>query len=216
MASMLPGIAGIRVDGVVQGYVQLSAASDCSDTPAGLRMQRISADQVVDTDTPLTDVVGVLTRHDQCFVSTFGSVIGVIERSAINKPVVRMWLFGAITLYEMALVPLIERSFPDDSWHDVLTPARLDKARELQSERERRGRPSRLIECLQFSDKAQIMLEHPPTVQKMRFPSKKVGKRLIRELESLRNHLVHSQDIVAHDWPQIVRIAHRVTELDAS
>jgi len=216
MASMLPGIAGIRVDGVVQGYVQLSAASDCSDTPAGLRMQRISADQVVDTDTPLTDVVGVLTRHDQCFVSTFGSVIGVIERSAINKPVVRMWLFGAITLYEMALVPLIERSFPDDSWHGTLTPARLDKARELQGERERRGRPCRLIECLQFSDKAQIMLEHPPTMQKMRFPSKKVGKRLIRELESLRNHLVHSQDIVAHDWPQIVRIAQRVTELEAS
>jgi len=124
-----------------------------------------------------------------------------------------MWLFGAITLYEMALVPLIERSFPDDSWHDVLTAARLDKARQLQSERERRGRPCRLIDCLQFSDKAQLMLEHPPTMQKMRFASKKVRKRLIRELESLRNHLVHSQDIVSHDWPQIIRITHRLTEL---
>ena len=213
MASRLPGIAGIRVDGIVQGYVQLSDASDAGDASVGLRMQRISADQVVDTDTPLTDVVGILTRHDQCFVSTFGSVIGVIERSAINKPVVRMWLFGVITLYEMGLVPLIERSFPDDSWHDALAPARLDKARELRSERERRGRPCRLIDCLQFSDKAQIMLDHPPTMQKLGLASKKVGKRLIRELESLRNHLVHSQDLVSHDWPQIIRITHRLTEL---
>jgi len=68
MASRLPGIAGIRVDGIVQGYVQLSDVSDGGDAPAELRMQLISADQVVDTDTPLTEVVGVLTRHDQCFV----------------------------------------------------------------------------------------------------------------------------------------------------
>jgi hypothetical protein len=213
MASRSQGIAGIRVDGVVQGYVRLPDASDVGDGPAGLRMQPISANQVVDTDAPLTDVVGVLTRHDHCFVSAFGAVIGVIERGAANKPVVRMWLFGAITLYEMGLVPLIERVFPDDAWHGALAPARLDKARQLQNERERRGRPCRLIECLQFSDKAQIMLEHAPTMEKLGFASKKVGKRLIRELESLRNHLVHSQDIVSHDWPQIIRITHRLTEL---
>jgi hypothetical protein len=50
-------------------------------------------------------------------------------------------------------------------------------------------------------------------MEKLGFASKKVGKRLIRELESLRNHLVHSQDIVSHDWPQIIRITHRLTEL---
>jgi len=213
MASRLPGVAGIRVDGTVQGYVHLSDASDVGDGPAGLRMQPISTNQVVDADAPLIDVVDVLTRHDHCFVSTFGAVIGVIERDAVNKPVVRMWLFGAITLYEMGLVPLIERIFPDDAWHGALAPGRLDKAIQLQSERERRGRPCPLIECLQFSDKAQIMLEHPPTMERLGFPSKKAGKRLIRELESLRNHLVHSQDIVSHDWPQIIRITYRLTEL---
>jgi hypothetical protein len=70
-----------------------------------------------------------------------------------------------------------------------------------------------LIECLQLSDKAQIMLEHLPTMEKLGFASKKVGKRLIREMESLSNHLVHSQDIVSHDWPQIIRITYRLTEL---
>ena len=32
-------------------------------------------------------------------------------------------------------------------------------------------------------------------------------------MESLRNHLAHAQDIVAHDWAQIARMAHRVEEL---
>jgi len=208
-------IAGIRIDGEVKGYVRLWDIAEGGGRPSGQCMQRIADDQVLDTDAPLADVVGILTRHDHCFVSTFGSVVGVIERDAVNKPVVRMWLFGAITLYEMGLVKLIERCFPDGKWQEVLTPARLEKALELQRERERRGRSCELIDCLQLSDKAQIMIEHPPWVQTLSLPSKKVAKRLIRELESLRNHLAHSQDIVSHDWVQIIRIAHRVGELDS-
>ena len=69
--------------------------------PSGRQLQHISADQVLGINAPLMDVVGILTRHDQCFVSVFDSVVGVIERDAVNKPPVRMWLFGALTLYEI-------------------------------------------------------------------------------------------------------------------
>jgi hypothetical protein len=40
--------------------------------------------------------------------------------------------------------------------------------------------------------------------------SKKVAKRGIKELESLRNHLAHAQDIVQHDWAQIARLSKRI------
>jgi hypothetical protein len=43
--------------------------------------------------------------------------------------------------------------------------------------------------------------------------SKRVAKGRIKEVESLRNNLAHAQDIVAHDWAQIARMAHRVEEL---
>jgi hypothetical protein len=42
--------------------------------------------------------------------------------------------------------------------------------------------------------------------------SKKGAKRAIRELESLRNHLAHAQDIVQHDWAQIARMSMRMEE----
>ena len=41
------------------------------------------------------------------------------------------------------------------------------------------------------------------------------AKQVIKELESLRNNLAHAQDIVTHDWPQIVRMAQRVQDLIA-
>lgn len=211
-------IAGIRVDGVVQAYVRLSdlAARDmASNAPSGRQMQHISADQVLGINASLMDVVGILTRHDHCFVSVFDSVVGVIERDAVNKPPVRMWLFGAITLYEMGLIPLIEKIFPDGAWQRVLPPARLEKARELQRERERRNQHCELINCLQLADKAQIMLEHPPAREAFGLPSKRAAKELIKDLESLRNHLAHSQDIVSHDWVQIIRLTHRMAELGA-
>ena len=47
----------------------------------------------------------------------------------------------------------------------------------------------------------------------MRVDSRSVAKGRIKEMESLRNHLAHAQDIVAHDWAQIARMAHRVEEL---
>jgi len=213
MKSRKRRIAGIRVDGVVQAYVRLSEMEYGDATPSGRHLQPISADQVLSLDAPLMDVVGILTRHDHCFVSVFDSVVGVIERDAVNHPVVRMWLFGAITLYEMALCPLIQQIFPEGKWQDILPAARLEKARELQRERGRRNQHCDLIDCLQLTDKAQIMLEHQPAREALGLSSKRVAKQVIKDLESLRNNLAHSQDIVSHDWVQIIRITQRMAEL---
>ncbi|WP_300336378.1 HD domain-containing protein [Accumulibacter sp.] len=206
-------IAGTRVDGVVQAYVGLSDIENGDDTPSGRHLQPISPDQVLGLDAPLMDVVGILTRHDHCFVSVFDSVVGVIERDAVNHPVVRMWLFDAITLYEMALCPLTQQVFPEGKWQDVLPATRLEKARELQRERGRRNQHSDLIDWLQLTDKAQIMLEHQPAREALGLSSKRVAKQVIKDLASLRNNLAHSQDIVSHDWVQIIRITQRMAEL---
>ena len=111
------------------------------------------------------------------------------------------------------MIDLIEQHFPDQSWITEVTESRLEKARAIQDERQRRGQRSRLIDCLQLSDKINIMLNHAPTFESMEFQSKKAGKRVAREMEQLRNHLAHSQDIAEHNWAQIVRITQRIDEL---
>jgi hypothetical protein len=142
----------------------------------------------------------------------FDDVVGYISRSEINKPVVRMWLFGIITFTEMELGQMIQEYYPEQSWCSMLTEKRLAKALELQEERLRRNQHSDLIDCLQLSDKGQIVIQNPEFLALLDIGSKSVAKRLVRELESLRNNLAHSQDIVTHDWAQIVRLSYRLEE----
>ena len=107
---------------------------------------------------------------------------------------------------------MIQEYYPEESWRKILTEKRLAKAIELQKERQRRNQHCDLIDCLQLSDKGQIVIQNPGFLELLDIGSKSVAKRLARELESLRNNLAHSQDIVTHDWAQIVRLSYRLEE----
>jgi len=201
-------VASIRINGRVQGYIkQESLKGDvCGDS-----MRHYTVDQVLNGTASLSDVIHVLTRHDFCFINIFSDVTGVITREDINKPQVRMWLFGLVTMIETALTQLIERVFPENTWKSVLSEGRLEKTESIYIERKRRNLHCKLIDCLQFSDKAGILITHKPSLERMGFETGKQAKKVIKELESLRNHLAHSQDIVSHDWAQIARLVNRLS-----
>ena len=200
-------VASIRINGRVQGYVKQQGLKGevCGDS-----MRHYTVDQVLRSTDSLSDVIHVLTRHDFCFVSLFGEVSAVITREDINKPQVRMWLFGLVTMIETALTQMIERKYQDETWVQVLSQGRIEKTRQIWEERKRRNLHCKLIDCLQFSDKAGIIISDKDTLAEMGFETGKQAKKIIKELESLRNHLAHSQDIVSHDWAQIARLVDRL------
>jgi hypothetical protein len=203
-------VASVRVNGAVQGYLRLSdlQAGQCADC-----FRNFTVDQVLSGSAVFSDVIHVLTRHDYCFVTLLGNVSGVISRDDINKPMVRMWLFGIVTMIEMGLVQMIDDQYPEQSWQSVVSAGRLEKARQIQAERQRRNQYCELIDCLQLSDKGQILMENDGAMKRLGFESKSVAKRAVKELESLRNHLAHAQDIVSHDWAQIARLSQRMEEV---
>lgn len=202
-------VASIRINGTVQGYVRFI---DLGKGACANGLRHFTIDQVITGDATLSDVIHVLTRHDYCFISLLGEVVGVICRDDINKPMVRMWLFGLITMIEMRVVQLIQTKYPESSWQSTLSEERLAKARSMQQERQRRNQHCMLIDCLQLSDKARVAIEHPELLEALGFDSKRTAKRVIKSLESLRNNLSHAQDIVMHDWAQIARLSQRMEE----
>ncbi len=109
-------------------------------------------------------------------------------------------------------VERIRERWPDGAWQALLSPGRLDKARLLRGERERRGQAAELLECLQLSDKAVILMEEPDLLVELGFRSKRAAEANLKELESLRNHIAHTQDVVSHHWHQIARISRRFDE----
>ena len=203
-------VAGVRSAGLVDGYLRVEDldSGHCAD-----HRRPFSRGQVIRADATLSEVIFVLTRYTGCFVESMGEVSGLILREHVQKPIVRMWLFGMITVVEMNLTRRIGERFPDDGWRDLVAPARLEKADQLAAERRRRGHEAGLIDCLQLSDKMQILIRDDAELAWMGFTSRRVAKAVAKEFESLRNNLAHAQDIVSSDWPQIARMTQRIEQL---
>jgi len=203
-------IIGVRKDGVVAGYATKDelTGGNCAD-----HMQEFDDKQVLSATSSLQEVMEVLAETRYCFVSVLGKVGGIVSRTDIQKPPVRMWLFGMITIMEMFMVRTIEKIYPNGSWQQTVSKGRLKKAEEILRERQRRNQDARLIDCLQFSDKGYILIKDPEMRKDFGFETMGLAKRAIKDLESLRNNLAHTQDILTHNWAAIVTMATRLNKI---
>jgi hypothetical protein len=202
-------VLGLRHAGHVDAYARPQDLIDGSCAEAG---RVILPEQLVDSAAPLSVMVHVLTRHEFAFVRLLGQVGGVLVRDDLHKPIGRMWLFGMVTLAELMITERVRQRWPRGAWRAELSAGRLDKALELQRERARRGQSAGLLECLQLSDKLAILVRDPEQLAAFGYRSKRAAEADLRELESLRNHLAHSQDFVASHWQQIARMTRRFEE----
>lgn len=203
-------VAGVRRNGLVCGFVE---AGSLGEGACDARRREFTPGQVAFAKTPLTDIIEVLTRYDWCFVSALGTVVGVISRNDMQKPAVRMWLFGIITVAELEFTERVRQKWPDESWIGLLSAQRLEKARQLQSERERRKENCELLDCLQLADKMEILTSDRDELARLGIYTPNAAKRASRQIESLRNSLAHAQELNDHDWPQIVRLARRIEKM---
>lgn len=192
-------VVAVRSEGLVAGYV---ARDDLCGATCGERVRPVASP--ISDAVPLADVVLGLVESPRLFVRILGTVGGIITRSDLQKPPVRMWLFGMITLLEMRTTRLIELTCKGDSWKAFLSEGRLQKAEALLEERKRRNQSLDLIDCLQISDKGQILAKNEELRRLTRMQSRRQTEQTIQMLESLRNNLAHSQDILSCDWETIV------------
>ena len=203
-------VVGVRREGVVVGYVERAGLAEGS---CGEHMQAFHPSQVVLDSMPLADVVLRLNEFPRLFVSIFGGVGGIVTRSDLQKAPVRMWLFGMITLIEMRLTRMIEEGVSESEWKEFLSEARLAKAQELMAERVRRKQDLGLLDCLQFSDKCQIVARHKELRQRTRYTSRRRLEDDAKKLQRLRNNLAHTQDIITTDWEMVVQLSEDLDSL---
>ena len=161
-------VLGVRDRGIVRGYVK---PSDLVDRCCRDRLRPFGPDDVVDGDLDFTRLIPRLDRRPRLFVRSLNQVDGIVTRTDLQKPPVRMWLFGMITIIEMSLHRMIERQYPDDIWTDRIPAERLAKANELLAERRRRNQDLSLLDCLQFSDKGHLVMKDQHLREQVGFPS---------------------------------------------
>jgi hypothetical protein len=197
-------IAGVRRAGRVVGFVERDGLGD---GPCGAAAQEFPDGTQLAASAPVSAAVRVLAAEPRVFVTALGQVAGVVTRDDLQKPPARMWLFGMVTMIELRYTRLIAELCPGESWREHLSEGRLRKAEELMAERNRRHRPVSLLDCLQLSDKGQIVSRNEEIRRRTIFASRRQAEDGIRMLEGLRNNLAHAQDIVSSDWEAIVQLS---------
>ena len=197
-------VVGVRQEGLVAGFFEPP------DDPQGVcsdHLRPFDDAMVLSDSAPLDQVIQALDHEPRLFVRGFWQIAGLIIRHDLQKAPVRMWLFGMLTLIEMRMTSQIEELYPQDSWSEYLSASRMEGARELLVERQRRNQHLFLLDCLQFADKAQIFARSKELRDTTRYTSRKQIEKEAKRLQRLRNNLAHSQDIITTDWEAILGLA---------
>jgi len=203
-------LVGIRNHGLISGYARREEllSGRCGDHLHPFNPE----DDLIPDTANLIDVVRSLAINRQCFVTILDQPAAIVTLADLEKPPMRMFLFGLITITEMLMTDLLRWKYADGNWKELLSEARLAKAMVLREERVRRGQAAELIDCLQFGDKGWILSYDEVWRQVMGYQSRREMREEVKELEMLRNNLAHTQAIIPTGWQRIVIACSRIED----
>lgn len=198
-------VAGVMEEekGRVIGFV---AAEELNDQTVREHTKPLQAEDLVSEVTSIGDLLRVLRARGRTFVLVGSEVRGIVTVADLNKPPIRVYLFGLVSLVEMHLRFWVRKGYPDGSWKAKLSASRLEAAKKLYAERERRNEHMDLLDCLQFCDKRDLLLRNDELRKELGIEKKADGEELLEKIEKLRNRLAHSQqDLVdGTSWPELI------------
>jgi len=204
-------IAGVRTseDSPVLGFVRRE------DLKSGLvqnHVQDIDEQRVVMSDMILPHLLERLGSISFVFVLSGDGITGILTLADLNKPIVRAYLFGLISLLEIHMGYWASIEYPGETWRDALSSKRMAAAARKQEERKRRGQHLGLFQCLEFGDKKILIAKSKQLRQMLNLGSRNKTDDLLGDAENLRNSLAHSQyDLSGHgSWSNLIALVQKI------
>jgi CBS domain-containing protein len=202
-------IAGVMNElGEVVGYVETDTLVD---NAVSVHTKKITIDQVISDSTPLAQLLNIFREREFAYVNHGSKIVGIITKADINKPPVRVYLFGTLSLFEMHVNTWIKHFYPNDSWFIEIKDVRIDKAKEVYEKRKGKNQDLTLLDCIQLADKREILSKSLDFLKQFGF-DKKSFVELLKRAEKIRNELVHSQDSIISnlEWSAFVDVLDHV------
>jgi hypothetical protein len=207
-------IAGVRADASDQviGFVQ---REKLEGGQVSNHVETIDGDAVIAETTSLDDLLELLRARRFLFVRIGGQIKGILTVADLNKPLVRVYFFGLISLLEIHLSYWTAQMFPDDSWKEHLSKGRLTLAEQTRAMRHERGQNLALMDCLQFADRRSLVVLDDQLRKNLGLGSKTKAKEWLSEAEDLRNTLAHSQyDLVSgSSWADAIGLIQLIMDV---
>jgi hypothetical protein len=198
-------------DGPVKGFV---LAKDLSGGLVGDHLIHFGDPDLVPDSIHIPELFDRIEQRERVFVKTSNGVCGMIARTDLNKPPVRLYIFGLISLLEMHMQFWVATEYPDDSWQDYLTRPRLEKAQAVYELRVSADEGLKLLDCIQFCDKKSLFVKRHELLFPLQLPSKKTLESMLKHAEDLRNNLAHSQlDLVSGTtWEDLLQLLNSIQD----
>lgn len=195
-------ILGVRKDDNIIGFINRQ------DLEFGSVEKYISSFEnsiIISDSTPVAELLDLLTHNGYVFVLFKHQVSGIVAKADINKPIVRIYLFGIISLFELHLNYWIVKYYGINDWKEKLVAKRLDMAKNIFNERQGQNLELTLLECLQLCDKREILNQTQEFREKFHF-SKNKFESLLKNVEKIRNEIAHSQSSIISnlEWSNFV------------
>lgn len=167
-------LPGVRWDVLVEGYAR---SEDLTKGECGDPIRPFAVEDLVADSEPPVATIRSLAINQRRFVTLSGRPGAIITLPDLEKATLHMLLFGTITLVEMLAARQIRENFSNDSWREIVSLQRLVRAPGLQQERLRRNNPTERHDCLQLSDKCQILLRNSDFINAAEFYPEAKGKK---------------------------------------
>ena len=186
----------------ITGYV------DISDLKTGYvsdYMRHFIPGELISETTPLIDLMPILKDRERIFVLCKNRIDRIVTRSDLQKAPVRMLIFGFISIMEMHLLQIIKDVYPNNTWEKQLHQNRIESAKKIFNQRKNNNEALDLVDCIQFSDKRDLLMRKNEIWSDMGFTSKTAFRKFFTNAEQLRNKLAHAQEIdTGSSWPEII------------
>lgn len=181
-------------------------------------VKQFKTDILISDSTPICDLLDILSEKEYVYVLEKNSIEGIVTRADINKPIIRIYLFGIISLFELHLNYWINKNHMESEWLEILPKNRVTTAHDIYNQRKGNNSQLTILECIQICDKKFILMKTNVFLESFQY-SKTKFKDLLENSESIRNELAHSQNsIIANlDWKEFVLTISSIKEfLDQS
>jgi len=167
---------------------------------------------VIPRGTDIVALLGTLKGNPFAYVEGESGIEAIVTWADINKPMVRIYIFGLISLLEMHLSFWIFKEFSNGEWENMLADERVEAAVSVQEIRRAVGQELTLIQCLQLCDKRDLVLRSDKLMGLFGLSSRRAGGRFLRSVETLRNSLAHSQyDLVSDNaWVDLLSLVGQI------
>jgi hypothetical protein len=206
-------VAGVQQEpgGPVIGYV---TADSLTEGAVRDHLLQIPLEKLTSDATTIARLLSILKNRPYVFVLSEQEVAGIVTRADLNKPPVRVYLFGLISLLEMHLGHWVKVTYRE-SWQGSLKPNRVEAARRVQLLGQERKQDPPLLECLQFGDRRDLVAARPELLAKLCLGTESEARHVLREAECLRDLLAHGhQDLASgSDWEQIIGMVETVEKV---